>query len=141
MERVAEEPQMKAVDTNVLVRYVVRDDPQQFAKAAAFLEQRTPNDPAFVSLVVLVELVWALRRRYRYSREQVHSLVLALLETAEITFEEEQFLSTLINGNKQTRGDIADHLIAFSAARAGAAFTATFDRQAAKVIPSMELLA
>jgi predicted nucleic-acid-binding protein len=132
---------MKAVDTNVLVRYVVRDDPRQFAKAAAFLEQRTPNDPAFVSLVVLVELVWALRRRYRYSREQVHSLVLALLETAEITFEEEQFLSTLINGNKFTRGDIADHLIAFSAARTGAASTVTFDREAAKVIPSMELLA
>lgn len=132
---------MKAVDTNVLVRYLVRDDQRQFAKAAAFLEQRTADDPAFIGLIVLAELVWALRQRYRYSREQVQSVVLALLETAEIAFEEEQFLSTLVNDSKAMRGDIADHLIAFSAIRAGAASTVTFDREAANAVPSMELLA
>jgi predicted nucleic-acid-binding protein len=129
---------MKAVDTNVLLRYIVRDHPQQFEAAAAFLRARTPDDPAFVSLIVVAEFVWALRRRYRYSREDVHAIVVALLEAAEVMFEDEPYLSALLAD--QPKGDIADHLIAYCAARAGCGSVATFDRNAAKIIPTMELL-
>lgn len=129
---------MKAVDTNLLLRYIVRDDLRQFEKAAVFLNERTPEDPAFVGLIVVAEAAWALRQRYRYSREDVLSLMTALVEAKELVFEEEAYLSMLLAGNP--RGDIADHLIAFCAARAGCSHTVTFDKRAAKAIPSMELL-
>lgn len=132
---------MNAVDTNVLVRYLVRDDLEQYRIAADFLNRRTADDPAYVSLIVVVELVWVLRRLYRYSREQVHAALVYLLETAELAFEEEQYVSTLLNQDVGKRGDIADHLIVFSAFRAGCSRTVTFDRDASKLVPGMELLA
>ena len=129
---------MKAVDTNLLLRYVVRDDPRQFEKAAVFLNERTPEDPAFVGLIVVVEMAWVLRQRYRYRREDILALFMALIEAKELVFEEEAYLSTLLAG--EPKGDIADHLIAFCATRAGCSHTVTFDRGAAKAIPSMEFL-
>lgn len=129
---------MKAVDTNVLLRYVVRDDDGQFDKAAEFLATRTPEDPAYIGLIVVAEFVWALRRRYRYPPASIRAILTALLETAEIVFEEEEYLSLLLASGPQ--GDIADHLIAYRAARAGCTSTATFDQNAARSIPSMELL-
>ena len=129
---------MKAVDTNVLLRHIVQDDPVQSARASAFFDERTAEDPAFVSLIVVAELVWALRRRYRYPREQIRFLFTALLETAELVFEEEASLSALVSG--KDKGDIADHLIAISATRAGCTSTVTFDRRASLSVPAMELL-
>ena len=130
---------MIAVDTNVLLRFVLRDDEGQFTRASAFLNSRTADDPAFVSLIVLAEFVWALRRRYGYGRAEAHSLVATLLETAEISFEDEVSLSRIVAEAGQ--GDLADHLISYSAGRAGCTSTVTFDRKAAARIPSMDLLA
>ena len=130
---------MRAVDTNILLRFVVRDDARQFAKSAAFFERRTSEDPAFVSLIVLAEFVWVLRHRYGYSRHDVHSLVASLVETAEIVFEDEVSVLAIVQG--QAKGDLADHLISFCAKRAGCKSTVTFDRDAAKYVPGMELLA
>jgi predicted nucleic-acid-binding protein len=138
MERDAREAQVKAVDTNVLLRYIVRDDPRQFDRAAAFLGTRTAADPVFVGLIVIAELVWALRRRYRYSREDVRTAIMTLMEAAEVVFEDEEYLSALLAGS--SKGDIADHLIAHCAAKAGCSSTVTFDKAAASHIPSMELL-
>ena len=129
---------MRAVDTNILLRLVVRDDARQFAAASAFFAQRTSDDPAFVSLIVLAEFVWALRQRYKYSRAEVNALVAALFETAEVIFEDEAQLSAIVGGDK--KGDLADHLIAYSARRAGCTSIVTFDRNAAKFVPGMELL-
>ena len=53
---------MIAVDTNILLRYVVRDDPEQLEKAANFFRERTTEDPAYVSLIVVAEMIWVLRR-------------------------------------------------------------------------------
>jgi predicted nucleic-acid-binding protein len=130
---------MKAVDTNVLLRYVLRDDEGQFAKAAAFFRTRTAQDPAFVSLIVLAEFAWALRQRYRYSRADIHSLVETLLETAEMVFEDETALAAVVA--EAEHGDLADHLISYSARRAGCDSTVTFDTEATRRISSMELLA
>jgi predicted nucleic-acid-binding protein len=130
---------MIAVDTNLLLRFVVRDDVAQFKRASTFFGQRTARDPAFISLIVLAEFVWALRRRYGYPQAAVRELVSSLFETAEIAFEDEASLSAVVN--TEVPGDIADHLIAYSARRAGCETTVTFDEAAAKAIPSMVLLA
>jgi len=139
MEQAPRRKEVKAVDTNILLRFVMRDDENQFAKANSFLSSRTPDDPAFVSLIVLVEFAWTLRQRYGYSRKDIVSLVAILLEAREIVFEDESHLSIIVS--EATRGDLADHLISYCATRAGCSSTVTFDTDAAKAIPSMELLA
>jgi predicted nucleic-acid-binding protein len=131
---------MIAVDTNVLLRFVLKDDMAQFEAAARFLGRRTPEDPAFVSLIVLCETAWVLQNRYRYSVEQVFGLVSMLLETAEIRIEDEAEISALI-ADREGQGDLADHLISYSARRGGCVNTVTFDRRAAIAVSGMELLA
>lgn len=141
MEQVAEEPQVKGVDTNVLLRHIVRDDERQARVATAFIASRTRDDPAFVSIVVLAELVWALRKTYGYPNNQVHALLVALLESAELSFEDELELVRMFAGARPAPGEVADKLIAYCATRVGCSSTVTLDRAAAKSIPAMELLA
>lgn len=129
---------MKALDTNILLRFVMRDDENQFAKASSFLSSRTPHDPAFISLVVLVEFAWTLRQRYGRSRSDIRSLVTTLLEARELAFEDESEVSAIVAD--ATRGDLADHLISYCARRAGCSSTVTFDQGAAKAVAGMELL-
>jgi predicted nucleic-acid-binding protein len=141
VEQATEEPPVKGVDTNVLLRHIVRDDEGQARIATDFIASRTRDDPAFVSIVVLAELVWALRKTYGYPNHQVHALIVALLESAELSFEDELELTRMFAGARRAAGEVADNLIAHCAARAGCLSTVTFDRAAAGAIPSMELLA
>lgn len=131
---------MNAVDTNVLLRYIVNDDADQSVKAASFFGARSADDPAFISLIVLVELTWVLRRLYRYSRPQVHAVLLQMVETEGLVFEEEQVVVGLVHGEAVSRDELADHLIAYAAAKAGCARTLTFDGRAAERVAGMELL-
>ena len=140
MERRDREGLMKAVDTNVLLRYILNDDGNQFAISSSFLKARTVEDPAFVSHIVLCELTWTLRRRYGYSAMQTAAVVAALFETAEIAIEDEAEISPLLS-NAAPGADIADILISFRAKRSGCDVTVSFDRHAAKTVPGMELLA
>ena len=139
MERTPWEEGVKALDTNILLRFVMRDDETQFAKASGFLGSRTPDDPAFISLIVLVEFVWTLRQRYGLGRSEILSLVTTLLVTRELALEDEDELSMIIADAE--RGELADHLISYCARRAGCSSTVTFDQGAAKAVPAMELLA
>jgi predicted nucleic-acid-binding protein len=132
---------MIGVDTNILLRYIVKDDAAQYAKAEAFLKARTADDPAFVSLIVLVELTWVLRRLYRYPRAQVHAVLLLIVETAGLVVEDEYFVSMLVGSGVALKDELADHLIVHSAAKAGCAQTVTFDRDAVAAVSGMELLA
>ncbi len=131
---------MIGVDTNVLTRFVVIEDAGESARAAVFLKARSADDPAFVSIVVLIEFIWVLRSRYRFPQDRVVFAIESLMSSPAFVFEEQQYLSTLLRGLKVRPGDLADHLIALSAARAGCSHTVTFDAGAASAIPSMELL-
>ncbi len=60
---------MTGIDTNVLVRYIVQDDPAQSALATTFIEKNcTAKKPGFINLIVLCELTWVLKRAYRAER-------------------------------------------------------------------------
>ncbi|MBO0664044.1 type II toxin-antitoxin system VapC family toxin [Jiella sp. MQZ9-1] len=131
---------MNAVDTNVLLRYLVADDPEQSARATSFFSARTADDPAFVGLVVLVEMTWVLRRLYGFSRAEVHAVLVRMVETEGLVFEDEHVVAGLIHGDAAFRGELADHLIAHAASKAGCGQTFTFDAQAAKRVAGMELL-
>ena len=78
---------MIALDTNVLVRFLTRDDPDQAAAADEVIAGLAADAPAFVCREVAVELVWVLERRYRIPRAEIASALEGLLAAAEIAVE------------------------------------------------------
>ena len=78
---------MIALDTNVLVRYLVRDDKKQAEAARTLLESLTIEQPGFVCREVIVELVWVLERSYKCSRDQIATVLEQLATTESLVVE------------------------------------------------------
>lgn len=123
---------MIALDTNVLVRYIMQDDPKQSQKASRLIESLTPEAPAFVPLVALIELVWVLTSCYDLTREQVALALDGLLRAKEIVLERAEQVSQALRAFGATGADFADCLIERTAAAAGCERTMTFDTGGAK---------
>jgi predicted nucleic-acid-binding protein len=130
---------MIGVDTNVLVRLLVPGEPQR-EKAEAFFSQRSAADPAFVSLVVVVELVWVLNRHYGYEFQQLQNAIQWLLDSDDFVVEHRDRVQWALTNYTRSRIDLPDLLIARAGEEAGASRTATFDINAARYVPGMELL-
>lgn len=116
-------------DTNVLIRALVQDDPDQAAGAAAVLEQA---ELIAVPLTVLCELVWVLRRVYRFSPNDCCEAIETLMQSRTVVVDRpavELGLRLLAAG-----GDFADGVIALSGSRLGAEALVTFDQQAASLL-------
>ena len=75
---------MIGLDTNVLVRYVMQDDPRQSPKATRLMESLTSESPGFVSQISIVEFVWVLSSSYELTRAQVASALDLLLRGKEL---------------------------------------------------------
>lgn len=72
---------MIGLDTNILVRYLVQDDPEQSAKATRIMERMfSVSRRGFISLVSMVELVWVLQSVYRFSNDEVVNAVARVLK-------------------------------------------------------------
>ena len=130
---------MIGLDTNVLVRFLVQDDPQQGALATRLMDELTAQMPGFVGREVLVELVWVLERAYGYGRAEVASALEGLLVAPEIRLEEHDDVGAALHRYRAGGAGFADLLIAAAARRAGASRVVTFDRRAAR-IEGVELL-
>ena len=124
---------MIGLDTNVLVRYIMQDDPRQSAKATRLIESLTPDAPGFVSVVSMVELGWVLSSSYELTREQLAQALGAILRTKEFVVDRADQVFRALRVFKATSADFADCLIERSAAAAGCERTMTFDVGAAKV--------
>jgi predicted nucleic-acid-binding protein len=118
---------MIAVDTNVLVRYLVQDDPRQSAQAAKIIEQARAGG-IFVSHIVMCELVWVLSFSYDVPRKDIASLLHQLRRAAGVVFESPDQLQGAIASYESGRGDLADYLIAERAIARGCSGVATFDK-------------
>ena len=80
---------MIGLDTNVLLRYIVRDDAAQAKAAGRLIEARCSKDaPGHVSHVVLAELAWVLGRGYGYAKAEVVKVMEAILSSAELKVQE-----------------------------------------------------
>jgi predicted nucleic-acid-binding protein len=124
-----EGPQLIGVDTNVLVRLCVRDDPDQ-VKAALRLLSGAPVASVRVSVIVLAELTWTLLRRYRLEKAALIATVESLLSRVELDIEGRSAVMTALRWYRNGNADFADYLIAALNREAGAAPTYTFDEQA-----------
>lgn len=132
---------MIGVDTNVLVRFFVGDDAAQTEAAKAFLSERSADDPAFVGVLVIAELVWVLRKFYEVPKLNVVEMIELLTSSPAIVVEREDLVVSAIHMARHPKADIADAFIALTANGAGCSRVVTFDGNAAKHISGMELLA
>jgi predicted nucleic-acid-binding protein len=125
---------MLGVDTNVLVRYLTRDDQPQYEKARRLIDREVAKgEPVLVSLLVLLETEWVLRSRYEMAKAEIITAFSALLETADLTFEDEPSIETAVYSWKDSAADFADCLIESRNRRLGCRATATFDGRALKL--------
>ncbi len=123
---------MIGLDSNVLVRYIAQDDPVQSPKATRLIESLSADDPGYVSLVSVVELVWVLMRCYSSSTSEICVVLGTLLRTKEIIVANADVVWKAVRLFKTNNADFADCLIERSASDAGCGYTATFDRGAVK---------
>lgn len=122
---------MIGLDTNVIVRYLVQDEPDQSAMASTVIDALTENDPGFLSVVTVVELHWVLRRAYKISAARCAELVEGLLDARELRVDCESVVRAAVT---TSRGglDFADAVIAELGRVAGCSHTVTFERRAAQ---------
>jgi predicted nucleic-acid-binding protein len=125
---------MVGVDTNVLVRYLVRDDQSQYEKARRLIDREvSKGNPVLVNLLVLLETEWVLRSRYDLAKAEIVTTFSAMLDTADLTFEDEPSVEHAIYSWKDSAADFADCLIEARNRRLGCRATATFDGRALKL--------
>ena len=119
---------MIAVDTNVLLRYLLNDHPDQSSRAAALFEA---HDKILVTDVVLVETIWTLKgKKYKQDRESIARVVSALFEEPAICFEDGPTVWLALadfkkapaasTGSKSKFADFSDALILNKAAKCAA---------------------
>lgn len=124
---------MLGVDTNVLVRFLTRDDQPQYEKARRLIDREVAKgEPVLVSLLVLLETEWVLRSRYAMAKAEIIAAFSALLETADLAFEDEPSIETAVYSWKESAAEFADCLIESRNRRLGCRATATFDGKALK---------
>ena len=120
---------MRALDTNVLVRLIVRDDPGQVTRAEAFVEAG-----AWVSLLVLAETVWVLQSVYGLDQRRVVTAVEMLLDHDRLTLQDEDVVRRAhATFRSEPTVEFSDCLIVETARKAGHRPVGTFDRRLSRV--------
>ena len=133
---------MIGLDTNVLVRYIVRDDDEQSEAATRLIESKcTADTPGFVSSIVLSELAWVLTRGYGYGHDMVGRVIRRALSVQELKVENAELAWRALRLFEQGKADFADYLIGVSNRESKVDATYTFDKRAVesdlfKIIPT-----
>lgn len=131
---------MTALDTNVLVRFLVGDDEAQ-ARAVyeRFKQAESAREVFFVPLLVVLETVWLLESAYGRSRRDILDALSSLRNMPILEFEAEQAVQNLLDEGARSSMDLSDILIAQTAQAAGCSDGLTFDRKATR-LPFFRLL-
>ncbi|MDB5556227.1 MAG: Pil-like protein [Rhizobium sp.] len=127
---------MIGLDTNILVRYVLDDDPHWSPIVTDFVDRElTPERPGFINVITLVELVWTLRRRPGYDRAKLSELIESLLTSDSVVVGEPAAVERALAAFRNGDAGFADYLIAEINEAAGASPTVTIDHKAGKTFP------
>jgi predicted nucleic-acid-binding protein len=120
---------VRALDTNVLLRYLVVDDPRQAAIAEKIIDEcRQSEEPIFITALALCETVWVLRRVYGQSKIQIVSAVETILNMDLLRFEHDRLVRRAFDQFRHSPADFTDYLMGEIATAAGCRDTVTFDR-------------
>ena len=124
---------MIALDTNVLIRYLTRDNPEQAEAARALLQGLTTDNLGFICREVVIEVVWVLERSYRFSRERIANIVVELVATDTLVIEDDNDVAQAAAAYREGSADFSDLMILAAANRVGAQPLYTFDRRFARL--------
>ena len=125
---------MPALDTNILVRYIVQDDAAQLAAATRLIRRCVSEHQAlFVPITVILELEWVLRSNFGFTKEETVGALSELFSAAEISLESERALEVALDLYRNKPADFADCVHIALAAQAGEQPFWTFDKAAAKI--------
>ena len=125
---------MIGLDTNVVLRYLLQDDPKQTRQANKIFDQQLSEQaPGFISLVTVLEMVWVLRSLLKQTPSQVASHLERLLTADSLEVQNEQQVFEAVFAIKRGTGEFEDALIGALNAWAGCSHTLTFDRKAARL--------
>ena len=120
---------MTGFDTNVLVRYLVRDDADQAAVVARLVSEAAESGVSvYLNKVVVCETVWVLESAYEYPKDAIADVLEKLLLTQQFEFEERDQVWRSLRRYREGKADLADYLIGETNHSAGCDETATFDR-------------
>lgn len=125
---------MPALDTNMLIRYVVADDAAQLAAARRLIHRCVEEGLAlYVPVTVVLELEWVLRASFGFAKDAVMGVLARLLSAAELSFESEQALEVALQLFREGSADFSDCLHVALAAQAGEQPLWTFDKGTARL--------
>jgi predicted nucleic-acid-binding protein len=132
---------MNGLDTNVLLRYLAQDDPAQSRQATEIIERRlTVQNPGFVSLVSILEVVWVLGSLYKRTRGEIAQQVEMILAADTLEVQNEQEVYQAVVALRSRTGTFEDALIGGIGIWRGCAATLTFDQNAAKRLHGFRLI-
>ena len=129
---------MTALDTNVLIRYLVGDVPEQAEAARALIDELTPDDPGFICREVVLEVAWVLERSYRFTRPRVADALLDLTASDTLVVEQSDDVAAAYRYRQGGVG-FSDLMILRATERADSTPLQTFDRRLARM-PGANLL-
>ena len=125
---------MIGLDTNVLVRFLVRDDEEQFERARKLIRRQAQDGRSVrISLLVLLETEWVLRSRYKLKKSEILSAFSDLLSAVDMSFEDEPSIEEALFVWKDSPAQFADCLIGARYRALGCTATATFAGDALKL--------
>lgn len=125
---------MPALDTNVLVRYVVQDDIGQLAAAKRLIDRCVAEGQSlFVPVTVTLELEWVLRASFGYAKDDVLPVLSNLFSAADLSFASEHALEVALQLYREGSVDFADCVHIALATEADEQPLWTFDKGAARV--------
>ena len=132
---------MTALDTNVIVRFLVRDDEKQARLVhARFKQAEAVRETFFIPLPVVLETIWVLESVYDTPRKAILEALDELKDMPVLEFEKPQVLQQLLEDGRSSRADLSDLLIGVAAQACHCEGCLTFDRKAARH-PFFRLLA
>ncbi len=124
---------MKGIDTNILVRFLMGDDEIQAKKVYNIFKRiESEKQELFVSLLVILELIWVLESVYGISRKEILDSIRELLLMPVLKFEHQSVLQQFTQNARGNSYDLSDILIAHSAGAQGCDTVITFDKKASK---------
>jgi len=119
---------MKGLDTNVLLRYIAADDPDQTRIASDLIsDAEVRGELLFISAIALCELVWGLRSAYRVRRDGIVSVIESLLGASTFEIQDRDLVRRALDSYRSGKADFADYLIGWQNRKAGCSETLSFD--------------
>jgi predicted nucleic-acid-binding protein len=120
------------IDTNVLIRILVKDDEKQAQLAFDYTTSTHTNSLIVINSIVFCEVVWVLESAYNYTKKEIIVCLLNILKTKQFLIPDKEIIRLALKLYEESKIDFSDALIGYLNKKQNCNFTITFDKEAAK---------